>query len=148
MQLVDVKDDVGELFHHPLAMVAFLSHPLQDIQVVQGLAYLLQVRFPCDDKGFSKGQMIVSRGMIILQVPCLLVPQEKTKRQVQFKNSLLIPKDLIQMGRYRRWLQIAQAKVVPIVKTVVATKLRADLCPFLLVDGKGTAFYLWEGCKA
>ena len=89
--------------------------------------------------------MIVSRGMIIPQVPRLLVPQEKTKRQVQLKNSSLIPKDVIQMGRHRRWLHIAQTKVVPIVKTVVATKLRADLCPFLLVDGKGTAFCLWEG---
>ena len=90
--------------------------------------------------------MIVSRGMIIPQVPGLLVPQKKTKRQVQLKNSSLIPKDVIQMGRHGRWLQIAQTKVVPIVKTVDATKQCADLHPFFLVDGKGTAFFLGEGC--
>ena len=145
-QLVDVKGDVGDLFHHPFVILALLSRPLQDIQVVQCLAYLLQIYFSCDDKGFRKGQMIVSRGMIIPQVPGLLVPQKKTKRQVQLKNSSLIPKDVIQMGRHRRWLQIAQTKVVPIVKTVDATKQCADLHPFLLVDGKGTAFFLVEGC--
>ena len=145
-QLVDVKGDAGDLFHHPFVILALLSRPLQDIQVVQCLAFLLQIYFSCDDKGFRKGQMIVSRGMIIPQVPGLLVPQKKTKRQVQLKNSSLIPKDVIQMGRHRRWLQIARAKVVPIVKTVDATKQCADLHPFLLVDGKGTAFFLVEGC--
>ena len=81
-QLVDVKGDVGDLFHHPFAIVVLLSRPLKDIQVVQCLAYLLQIYFSCDDKGFRKGQMIVSRGMILPQVPGLLVPQpeEKTSR--------------------------------------------------------------------
>ena len=79
--------------------------------------------------------MIVRGGMIIPQVPGLLVPQKKPKRQVQLKNRLLIPKDVIQTVHHRCWLQIAQTEAVPVVKTVVATKLCADLCPFLLVDG-------------
>ena len=57
---------------------------------------------------------------------------------------MLVPEDGFQINGNRRWLEIAKAEIIPVVQTVVATKVGSNLRLFLPIDQKRTAFCFWK----
>ena len=78
-------------------------------------------------------QVVVGGWMMILEGPSLCITEDKSKGEVDFENSWLVSKNALQLFSEAGWVDRRQAKIIPILKSVVATKPGTNLWPVLSV---------------
>ena len=125
---------ISDQIHHPFTAGPFLANPLQEINIV----------LIGDQKRLFQHQIIVGRGVMVLEGTCLGVAQNKTKRQVDFKDRGLISKDPAQLFAEAGRVDRRQAEFVPILKSVVAAKSGTDLSPVLPVCVRNIFVRAWN----
>ena len=78
--------------------------------------------------------------MVILEGPSLCITEDKSKGEVDFENCWLVSKNAFQLFSEVGWVDRRQAKIIPILKSVVATKPGTNLWPVLSVH-LGNVFF-------
>ena len=71
--------------------------------------------------------------MVVLESPRFSVAEDKSKGEVDFKYSRLIREDAAELFAEGSWTDRGQAKIVPVLNSVVAAKSGANLWPVLSV---------------
>ena len=70
---------------------------------------------------------------MVLEGAGFCVAEDKTKGEVDFEHGRLIRKDAAQLFAKACWTDRRKAKIVPVLKSVVAAKSGPDLWPVLSV---------------
>ena len=70
---------------------------------------------------------------MILEGASFCVTANKSKGEVDFENCWLVGKNAVQLFSEAGWVDRRQAKIIPIFKSIVATKPRTNLWPVLSV---------------
>ena len=77
---------------------------------------------------------------MILKGASFCIAEDKSKGEVDFKHSRLISEDTAQLFAEGSWTDRGQAKIVPILKLVLAAKLGTNLWPVLSVHASNICF--------
>ena len=80
---------------------------------------------------------------MILKGASFCIAEDKSKGEVDFKHSRLISEDTAQLFAEGSWTDCGQAKIVPILKLVLAAKSGSQCClymPAISVSLLGTRF--------
>ena len=77
---------------------------------------------------------------MVLESAGFSVAQNKTKGEVDFEHSRLIRKDTVQLFAKTCRTDRGQAKIIPVLKSVVAAKSGANLWPVLSVHLSNICF--------
>ena len=86
-----------------------------------------------DQKRLFQHQIVVGRGVMVLQIASFCVSRNKTKREVDFKHGRLIGEYPAQLFAEVGWVDGLGAKIIPILQSVLATETGGDLWPVLPV---------------
>ena len=70
---------------------------------------------------------------MVLESASFSVAQNKSKGEVDFKHGRLIGENAAQLFAEGSWTDRGQAKIIPVLKSVLAAKSGADLWPVLPV---------------
>ena len=74
-----------------------------------------------DQKRLFQHQIVVGRGVMVLQIASFCVSRNKTKREVDFKHGRLIGEYPAQLFAEVGWVDGREAKIIPILQSVLAT---------------------------
>ena len=77
---------------------------------------------------------------MILESASFSVTEDKSKGEVDFKHSRLISEDTVQLFAKVCRTDRGQAKIVPVLKSVLAAKSGANLWPVLSVHASNICF--------
>ena len=70
---------------------------------------------------------------MVLECASFCIAQNKTKGEVDFENRGLVSEDAAQLFAEGSWTDRGQAKIIPVLKSVLAAKSGSDLWPMLSV---------------
>ena len=84
-----------------------------------------------DQKRLFQNEIVVGRGVMVLQIASFCVSRNKTKREVDFKHGRLIGEYPAQLFAEVGWVDGWEAKIIPILQSVLATETGGDLWPVL-----------------
>lgn len=136
-QFVDVKSSIGDEMDDPFGIWTLLSNVFQEVLSIQLLQKAIQIFFVSDEMRHFHETVVVLTGMEVTEFPRLDVPQDESKRQIDFEAGSLLSEDLVNHLSEVFNGQIVYGEVIPILHSVVGVILVTDRLPVLKIQCSG-----------
>ena len=138
-QLVDVKSGIGDEMDDPFGIGTLLSDVFQEVLSIHLLQKAIQIFFIPDEMWYFHKTVVVLTGMEVTEFPRLDVPQDESKRQIDFEAGSLLSEDLVNHLSEVFNGQIVYGEVIPILHSVVGVILVTDRLPVVEIQ----CFCIW-----